>query len=74
MKPNKELKEIWRQDPDNWKVGFFYFNKEDKRIFPQKRTKELGWTINFANPKSILAFALILGVVFSIPFIIRTFK
>jgi uncharacterized membrane protein len=24
------------QDPDNWKLGLFYYNKEDKRIFPQR--------------------------------------
>jgi hypothetical protein len=24
------------QRPDNWKLGLFYYNKEDKRIFPQK--------------------------------------
>jgi len=74
MTPSKQLKDEWRNDPKNWKLGFLYFNKEDKRIFPPKRMKELGWTINFANLKSILVFALILGVVFSIPFIIRAFK
>jgi uncharacterized membrane protein len=59
MKPSKELKEIWRKDPDNWKFGFLYFNKEDKRILPPKKIKALGWTINFANPKSYIVFILL---------------
>ena len=43
-------------DPDNWIWGTFYYNKNDQRIFPPKRNKYMGWTINFANTKSILAF------------------
>ncbi|TCN53922.1 DUF5808 domain-containing protein [Flavobacterium circumlabens] len=27
----------------------FYYNPKDKRLFPPKRIKQLGWTINFAN-------------------------
>lgn len=45
---------------DNWKFGIFYYNKDDKRLFPPKRNKFLGWTINFANPYSILAMILII--------------
>lgn len=52
--------EEWHKNPDNWKLGVFYFNKEDKRILPPKRNKMLGWTVNFANPVSILLFALLL--------------
>ena len=40
-------------DPLNWKWGIFYYNKTDKRIFLPKRNG-LGWTVNFANPYSIL--------------------
>jgi uncharacterized membrane protein len=46
MEPSKVVKENWRKDPSNWVWGIFYFNKEDKRLFPTKRVKELGWTIN----------------------------
>lgn len=42
-------------DPGYWKFGLFYYNKENKRLFPPKQTKFLGWTINFANPYSIIA-------------------
>ncbi|SDI30758.1 hypothetical protein SAMN05421846_10683 [Chryseobacterium taeanense] len=42
-----------------WKLGIFYYNKKDKRLFPPKRTG-LGWTVNFANPFSVTLFILIL--------------
>lgn len=48
------------KDPSNWILGFFYFNKKDKRIFPPKRLSLLGWTINFANPFSIMTFVAII--------------
>ena len=37
------------------------YTKEDQRLFPPKRIPWMGWTINFANWKSILAFLLVLG-------------
>lgn len=42
-----------------WKFGLFYYNKDDKRIFPPKRFG-FGWTVNFANPLSIIVFLIIL--------------
>ncbi|WP_374460460.1 DUF5808 domain-containing protein [Chryseobacterium taeanense] len=42
-----------------WKLGIFYYNKQDKRLLPPKRTG-LGWTVNFANPFSVALFILIL--------------
>jgi uncharacterized membrane protein len=59
---NKELEESWRKDPKNWKLGNFYFNKKDKRIFVEKPNPDYGITINFANPKSFLA--MLLGILF----------
>jgi uncharacterized membrane protein len=59
--------ESWRNDPENYKFGIFYFNPNDPRIFVPKRIKELGWTLNFANPFSwliiigIITFAILLG-------------
>ncbi|MEP7195408.1 MAG: DUF5808 domain-containing protein [Saprospiraceae bacterium] len=52
----KETYREWHETPSNWRWGVFYFNKEDKRLFPPKRSYT-GWTINFANPMSILAMA-----------------
>ena len=60
---DKEQFDQWHDDPSNWKLGIFYFNKEDKRIFPPKRFKSMGWTINFANPYSILALSAIIILV-----------
>jgi uncharacterized membrane protein len=63
-KPSKETLNEWHKDPSNWKWGIFYFNKNDKRIFPPKRTRELGWTINFANPLSIFVLITIIILFF----------
>jgi len=57
-KPTKETLEKWHNDQNNWKLGIFYFNKDDKRIFPPKRNKYLGWTVNFANPISIITLVV----------------
>ena len=62
-KPTKENLTNWQKDPNNWKWGIFYFNKNDKRIFPPKRDKYFGWTVNFANPYSILAIIVLIILV-----------
>jgi uncharacterized membrane protein len=59
-KPSEETIENWRKDPANWILGIFYFNKKDKRIFPSKRLSFLGWTVNFANPLSVLTLVVII--------------
>ncbi|MFH6956590.1 DUF5808 domain-containing protein [Flavobacterium aquidurense] len=51
--PSEEEKNNWSQDPNNWVWGIFYYNPKDKRTFPPKRIKQMGWTINFANPNSV---------------------
>ena len=64
--PSKELVETWQKDPKNWKLGNFYFNKKDKRIFVDKPNPEYGITVNFANPKTylfFLAFASFFGLI-----------
>ena len=59
--------ERWRNDPESYKWGIFYFNPRDPRIILPKRIKEMGWTLNFANPYSwliiigIISFAVLLG-------------
>ena len=59
-RPDQDMLDRLHQDPDNWKWGIFYYNKKDKRVFPPKRWKTMGWTVNFANPYSILTF---LGII-----------
>ena len=66
-KPTNGDFENWHNDPDNWKLGIFYFNKKDKRLFPPKRNKYFGWTINFANPISILAMIVLIILLLVIP-------
>ena len=46
----------------------FYYNPEDKRIFVPKQTGG-GFTINFANPVSILAAILVVGGFITIIFL-----
>jgi uncharacterized membrane protein len=46
--------------PSKWIWGMFYYNKDDKRLFPPKKLPFMGWTVNFANPLSILAFVVII--------------
>ena len=45
----------WLTDPNNWKYGVFYYNKEDDRVLSPNR---MGWRINFAQPFTLAAFAL----------------
>lgn len=70
-KPDKQTKDRWHNDPNNWKLGLFYFNPADKRIFPPKKVYGLGWTINFANPVSVIAFLLLFAAVFIITHLLR---
>ncbi len=70
-RPPELLLKQWHEDPKYWKLGVLYYNKENKRLFPPKRFKYTGWTINFANAYSILALValtailVIVGVMFS---------
>ena len=46
--------------PDEcWKLGVFYFNRNDPALFVEKRFG-IGWTLNFANPRALLAFGAIM--------------
>lgn len=51
----------WHADPNNWKLGIFYFNPKDPRIMPPKKIKAMGWTVNFANPVSILIMIVLIA-------------
>ena len=56
---NKE----WHDNEQNWKLGIFYFNYADPRIFPPKRIKQLGWTLNFARWQAWIILFLILSLI-----------
>ncbi|MBJ2124007.1 DUF5808 domain-containing protein [Flavobacterium sp. IB48] len=62
QKPTEEEKNSWHNDPDNWVWGMFYYNPKDARMFPPKKIKGLGWTINFANPNSVFLCAVLILV------------
>ncbi|WP_293787971.1 DUF5808 domain-containing protein [uncultured Pedobacter sp.] len=57
-------KDFEHENPENWKWGIFYFNKNDHRLIVPKRIKILGWTFNFAHPLSYIIIALIFTFVF----------
>jgi uncharacterized membrane protein len=60
MNPTKEQSDIWRKDESNWNFNhLIYHNKDDNRILLPKYYPEMGWTVNFANPKSYLTLFLI---------------
>ncbi|WP_264535016.1 DUF5808 domain-containing protein [Flavobacterium sp. N1736] len=54
QKPTQEDYNNWHNDPNNWHLGMFYYNKADKRMFVPKKLKWAGFTINFGNPLAIL--------------------
>ncbi len=62
FKPSQDVLDSWHNDPANWKLGIFYFNKEDKRLFIPKRFF-FGWTFNIANPFSIIIISGMAGLI-----------
>lgn len=68
MKTHFEQDELdkMKNDPDNYKWGFFYSNPADPRCFVPRKTG-IGWSLNFANPYaylvivSIFIFAVLIG-------------
>ncbi len=61
-----EKDELYKDDDDKWILGGFYYNKNDPAWMVEKR-RGIGWTVNFANPKSWLAIGgLILFIVINI--------
>ncbi|EJG01926.1 MULTISPECIES: DUF5808 domain-containing protein [Flavobacterium] len=68
-KPTQEDYDNWHKDPKNW--YFFntcYYNPKDKRLLPPKKIQWMGYTINFANPYSVmllLPFIIIVILVLS---------
>lgn len=51
---------IDRDEDEHWKLGVFYYNKNDPSIFLEKRFG-VGWTNNWAHP---LSWVLIIGLIF----------
>ena len=70
--PTQEIVARWHKDPNNWKWGILYYNKNDKRIFPPKRNKYMGWTVNFANSVSVISLIVIIIMVLLISKFLKT--
>ena len=46
-----------KTNPEYYKWGVFYFNREDSRVFVPKMVSRTGWTLNFARPETYLIIA-----------------
>ncbi|WP_010097184.1 DUF1648 domain-containing protein [Ornithinibacillus scapharcae] len=57
---------IDRDDDKHWKLGMFYFNKQDPAMFLEKRFG-VGWTINLARPLAWIIFIVIILLAVGIP-------
>ena len=62
-KPTQEEYNNWHKDPNNWYLGFLYYNPKDKRLFAPKRIWQLGLTINLANPYSVLVVLALFSII-----------
>lgn len=56
-----ESSRIERDEDKYWKLGQFYFNKDDPSIFIEKRFG-IGWTNNWAHPISWILLGGIIGI------------
>lgn len=62
-------KVIDRDDDRYWKLGQFYFNRNDPSLFLEKRFG-VGWTVNFARPLAWIIFTIIILLAAGIPFML----
>ncbi|HLS60813.1 MAG TPA: DUF5808 domain-containing protein [Virgibacillus sp.] len=60
---------IERDDDQHWKLGQFYFNKNDPSIFLEKRFG-IGWTNNWAHPLSWIIIIGLIGLAAGIPLLL----
>lgn len=66
LQKTEEKDELYKDDDDKWILGGFYYNKNDPAWMVEKRTG-VGWTVNFANPKSWIAMVgLIIFIIVNI--------
>jgi uncharacterized membrane protein len=56
-----------RYDPSHYKLGLFYYNRNDDRIILPKRNRLMGWTMNFAKPETHF---IVLSLI-AIPYLIQ---
>jgi len=62
LNKNEEESEYDDVDDDShWKLGIFYYNPADPSFLVEKRIG-VGWTLNFANPKSYIFIIAIIAI------------
>jgi uncharacterized membrane protein len=55
-----------RMDDRYWKAGAIYVNRNDPSLFVEKRFG-VGWTLNFGNPKAVIALVVIIAAAVLLP-------
>jgi len=60
---------LGRDDDKYWKLGVFYFNRQDPAIFIEKRFG-IGWSNNWAHPISWVFIIVILVVFVAVPLLL----
>jgi uncharacterized membrane protein len=55
------MEEFPERNPDHYVWGLFYYNKDDSRLFPPKPIPDMGFTLNFAQPKAVVGFVAFLA-------------
>lgn len=60
---------IDRDDDEYWKLGQFYFNRDDPSLFLEKRFG-IGWTNNWARPLSWIILLIIILLAVGIPILL----
>ena len=51
---------FFKDNPENWKWGIFYVNKNDTRLIVPKRSEAFGWTLNSAQNSVKIGLAVII--------------
>ncbi|MBS4206492.1 DUF1648 domain-containing protein [Bacillus sp. FJAT-50079] len=57
----KQGEMISRDEDQFWKLGIFYFNRNDPAVWVEKRFGS-GWTVNMAKPQAWVFFIIILAI------------
>jgi uncharacterized membrane protein len=60
----QNLRDKMSSDPDNYKLGIIYFNRQDSRYVVPKANPEFGWTLNFGHPNVLyILLVLVIGTI-----------
>ena len=61
---NKDLK-----NPDHYKWGIFYLNRDDSRLFVPKQQWGLGYTLNLGHRWAYMIILLFIGIIILISYL-----